>query len=86
MLGDIRILPFTPFLDRAGMLAPVQLDAILVQDAEHRAATTETTGFPDLVNGMPRRIEVDNRLFPVHASLPGGGDRRQLDYHAFLQF
>ena len=47
------------------MIASVLLDAMLVQDAEHRAAASETAGSPYFINGMTCHVQVDDSLFSV---------------------
>ena len=47
------------------MTATVQLDAMLVQDAEHRAAASEAAGSPYFINGMTCHIQVDDSFFSV---------------------
>ena len=53
------------FLDWTRMIATVQLDAMLVQYAEHRASASETAGSPYFINGMTCNIQVDDCLFSV---------------------
>ena len=52
-------------LDWPRMIATVQLDAMLVQYAEHRASASETAGPPYFINGMTCHIQVDDSLFSV---------------------
>ena len=47
------------------MIAAVQLDAMFIQDAEHRAAASEAAGSPYFINGMTCHIQVDDNLFSV---------------------
>ena len=47
------------------MIAAVQLDAMLVQDTEHRTAASEAAGSPYFINGMTCHIQVDDSLFSV---------------------
>ena len=57
--------PFVLLLDWPRMIAAVQLDAMLVQYAEHRASASETAGSPYFINGMTCNIQVDDCLFSV---------------------
>ena len=52
-------------LDWIRMIATVQLDAMLVQYAKHRASASETAGSPYFINGMTCNIQVDDSLFSV---------------------
>ena len=52
-------------LDWTRMIATVQLDAMLVQYAKHRASASETAGPPYFFNGMTCNIQVDDCLFSV---------------------
>ena len=52
-------------LDWIRMIATVQLDAMLVQYAKHRASASETAGPPYFINGMTCHVQVDDSLFSV---------------------
>ena len=49
-------------LDWTRMIATVQLDAMLVQYAKHRASASETAGPPYFINGMTCHVQVDDSL------------------------
>ena len=48
------------FLDRSGVIASVELDSVLVENAEHGTSTSKSAGSPDFIYRMSCNIEVHN--------------------------
>lgn len=66
------------FLDRSGVVASIQLDSVLVENAEYGTSASESAGSPDFIYRMSGNIEVHYSLFSVEflrlAGRKGGRD------------
>ena len=72
-------------LDWSGMIASVELDSMLVENAENGASASESAGSPDFIYRMSCNIEVHNSLLSVELLHLAGRNRRQGHDHLLLQ-
>ena len=73
------------FLDRSGVIASIQFDSVLVENAEYGASASESAGSPDFIYRMSGHIEVHYSLLSVELLHLAGRNRRQGHDHLFLQ-
>lgn len=73
------------FLDRSGVIASVEFDSVLVENAEYGASASESAGSPDFIYRMSGHIEVHYSLLSVELLHLAGRNRRQGHDHLFLQ-
>jgi hypothetical protein len=73
------------FLDRSGVVASIQLDSVLVENAEYETSASESAGSPDFIYRMSGNIEVHYSLFSVELLRLAGRNRRQRHNHLLLQ-
>lgn len=69
------------FLDRSGVVASIQLDSVLVENAEYGTSASESAGSPDFIYRMSGNIEVLYSLFSVELLRLAGRNRRQRTNH-----
>ena len=74
------------FLDRSGVVASIQLDSVLVENAEYGTSASESAGSPDFIYRMSCNIEVHYSLLSVELLHLAGRNRRQRHNHLLLQF
>ena len=74
------------FLDRSGVVASIQLDSVLVENAEYGTSASESAGSPDFIYRMSGNIEVLYSLLSVELLRLAGRNRRQGHNHLLLQF
>ena len=74
------------FLDRSGVVASIQLDSVLVENAEYGTSASESAGSPDFIYRMSGNIEVHYSLFSVELLRLAVRNRRQRHNHLLLQF
>lgn len=73
------------FLDRSGVIASVELDSVLVENAENGTSTSKSAGSPDFIYRMSCNIEVHNSLLSIELLHLAGRNRRQRYNHLLLQ-
>lgn len=73
------------FLDRSGVVASIQLDSVLVENAEYGTSASESAGSPDFIYRMSGNIEVHYSLFSVELLRLAVRNRRQRHNHLLLQ-
>lgn len=73
------------FLDRSGVVASIQLDSVLVENAEYGTSASESAGSPDFIYRMSGNIKVHYSLFSVELLRLAGRNRRQRHNHILLQ-
>ena len=73
-------------LDWSGMIASVELNSVLVENAEYGASASESAGSPDFIYRMSSHIEVHYSLLSVELLHLAGRNRRQRHNHLLLQF
>ncbi len=74
------------FLDRSGVVASIQLDSVLVENAEYETSASKSAGSPDFIYRMSGNIEVLYSLLSVELLRLAGRNRRQGHNHLLLQF
>lgn len=73
------------FLDWSGVVASIQLDSVLVENAEYGTSASESAGSPDFIYRMSCNIEVHHSLLSVELLHLAGRNRRQGHNHLLLQ-
>ena len=73
------------FLDWSGVVASIQLDSVLVENAEYGTSASESAGSPDFIYRMSGNIEVYYSLLSVEFLHLAGRNRRQRHNHLLLQ-
>ena len=73
------------FLDWSGVVASIQLDSVLVENAEYGTSASESAGSPDFIYRMSCNIEVHYSLLSVELLHLAGRNRRQRHNHLLLQ-
>lgn len=73
------------FLDRSGVVASIQLDSVLVENAEYGTSASESAGSPDFIYRMSGNIEVHYSLLSVELLRLAGRNRMQRHNHLLLQ-
>ena len=67
------------------MVASIQLDSVLVENAEYGTSASESAGSPDFIYRMSGNIEVHYSLFSVELLRLAGRNRMQRHNHLLLQ-
>lgn len=67
------------------MVASVELDSMLIENAEYGASASESAGSPDFIYRMSCNIEVHYSLLSVELLHLAGRNRRQRHDHLLLQ-
>lgn len=73
------------FLDRSGVVASIQLDSVLVENAEYGTSASESAGSPDFIYRMSGNIEVHYSLFYVELLRLAGRNSGQRHNYLLLQ-
>lgn len=73
------------FLIGPGVVASIQLDSVLVENAEYGTSASESAGSPDFIYRMSGNIEVHYSLFSVELLRLAVRNRRQRHNHLLLQ-
>ena len=73
------------FLDWSGVVASIQFDSVLVENAEYGTSASESAGSPDFIYRMSGNIEVHYSLFSVELLRLAVRNRRQRHNHLLLQ-